>query len=163
MGRSLHRRITEPHDERITPAGAIIRKTKVDEFPNFWNVLRGDMSIVGPRPEDYDIVQNHYSPEQRRVLNVQPGICSPEIVEWYPEIIYHDPAPDGVSAQEWYVERHVPVLVAAGLRYGQELSFRRDLKVIAQTFACIVRYSFFSPKRRPFRPQVVSERQLGPV
>ena len=61
------------HDNRITRTGAFIRKYKLDELPQLWNVLTGDMSLVGPRPE-VEKYTSLYTPEQRRVLDVRPGI-----------------------------------------------------------------------------------------
>jgi lipopolysaccharide/colanic/teichoic acid biosynthesis glycosyltransferase len=125
------RKITAGKDDRITPLGGLLRKFKVDELPQFWNVLHGEMSIVGPRPEDWDIVQRHYTPAQARILDVRPGIASPVDVHWYPDLTYHDPPPDGVSIQDWYLSRHMPIQVAEGLRYVENQSFLLDLQVIA--------------------------------
>src|SRR3990172_987536 len=80
------RKITAEQDDRITPAGRVLRKFKIDELPQFWNVLRGEMSVVGPRPEDWDIVQQHFTPEQQRTLEVRPGIASPADIRWYPDL-----------------------------------------------------------------------------
>ncbi len=141
------RKITAASDDRLTPVGGLLRKFKIDELPQFWNVLRGDMSIVGPRPEDWDLVQQHYTPAQRRILAVRPGLASPVDVRWYPDLTYHDPPPDGVSMQEWYVSRHLPLQVAEGLRYVDRQSQWLDLKVIAQTFFCIVARSWAPPRK----------------
>ena len=58
---SPDRKITAQEDDRVTGAGRLLRRFRIDEFPQFWHVLRGDMAIVGPRPEDWDIVQQHYT------------------------------------------------------------------------------------------------------
>ena len=141
------RRITASRDDRVTSVGRVLRKFKVDELPQLWNALRGDMSIVGPRPEDWDIVQRHYTAAQRRVLEVRPGITSPVDVYWYPDLTYHDPVPEGVSMQDWYVARHLPLQVAEGLQYVQERNLLLDLKVIIQTVFCVLARSGTPPRR----------------
>lgn len=68
--------ITSSLDRRVTPIGRVIRRFKIDDLPQVWNVLRGEMSLVGPRPEVPHYVET-YSPEQRRVLTVRPGLTDP--------------------------------------------------------------------------------------
>lgn len=143
------RKITAARDDRITPVGALLRKFKIDELPQFWNVLEGDMSIVGPRPEDWDIVELYYTPEQRRTLEVRPGIAALADVRWYPDLTYHDPHPAGVSMQDWYLKRHMPAQVAEGLWYVEHRSMFLDLKVLAQMIYCVMVYSWIPPKKRP--------------
>lgn len=143
------RRVTAASDDRMTRVGAILRRFRIDELPQFWNVLRGDMSIVGPRPEDWDIVQEHYTPEQWRTLSVRPGVVSPADVRWYPDLTYHDPPQDGVSIQEHYIRRHMPVQVAEALHYMEHQSCLGDLQVIGQTIYCVLVRSWRPPKRKP--------------
>lgn len=145
---SPDRKITDEHDNRITPPGRLLRKFELDELPQFWNVLCGDMSVVGPRPEDWEIVERYYTPEQRHTLDVRPGIVSPADVRWYPDITYHDPSPDGVSLQEWYLARHMPVMLEDALRYVERQSLLLDLQVIAQTAYCILVRSWLPPPPR---------------
>lgn len=76
--------VTYQNDPRITRVGRFLRGTKLDELPQLINVLKGDMSLVGPRPETDDHVI-HYTPEQRRVLNVRPGIAGLAQIEWHDE------------------------------------------------------------------------------
>ncbi len=76
--------VTYQDDPRITRVGRFLRGTKLDELPQLINVLKGDMSLVGPRPETDDHVI-HYTPEQRRVLNVRPGIAGLAQIEWHDE------------------------------------------------------------------------------
>jgi lipopolysaccharide/colanic/teichoic acid biosynthesis glycosyltransferase len=144
------RKITDLVDDRITPVGAFLRKVKLDELPQFWNVLVGEMSIVGPRPEDFDLVQEHYTAEQMRTLEVRPGITSQSMVTWYPDETYHDPPPDGVSMQEHYLRRHLPVKLQEELDYLRRRTFWSDLGVIWRTFLCVVLRSWRPPVRRPF-------------
>jgi lipopolysaccharide/colanic/teichoic acid biosynthesis glycosyltransferase len=144
---SPDRKITAESDERVTPVGRWLRKFKIDELPQLWNVLRGDMAIVGPRPEDWDIVQRYYSVQDRRALDVRPGIASPVDVDWYPDMTYHDPAPSGVSIQEHYLRRHLPVQVAGAIRYGQRQSFLVDIQVILRLVLCVVVRSWLPAKR----------------
>lgn len=145
---SVNRRITEDNDDRITPVGHILRKLSIDELPQFWNVLRGDMSIVGPRPEDWDLVQNHYTTTQRQVLRVRPGVVSPADVYWYPDQTYHDPPPPGVALQEHYIQRHLPAKLAKEAEYIENQSLLVDTTVVVQTIFCILFYSWAPPRRR---------------
>ncbi|MCS6882923.1 MAG: sugar transferase [Oscillochloridaceae bacterium] len=144
-----NRRVTEANDDRITPVGKWLRRFRIDELPQLWNVLRGDMSIIGPRPEDYEIVQRHYTSEQRRTLSVRPGLAAPSDVRWYPDFTYHDPPPPGVPLQEYYIARHLPARLAWDLRYIERQSLLLDLQIIAQVLFCILVYSWAPPPRRP--------------
>jgi lipopolysaccharide/colanic/teichoic acid biosynthesis glycosyltransferase len=146
---SIDRRITAEEDDRITAVGRWLRRFKIDELPQLWNVLRGDMSIVGPRPEDWDIVERHYTKAGRRVLEVRPGIASPVDVAWYPDLTYYDPAPAGVSTQEHYLRRHLPVQLAEALRYVDRQALRVDLEVIGRLVFCVLVRSWLPPAQRP--------------
>ena len=143
------RRISAPGDDRVTPVGRWLRRCKIDELPQFWNVLRGEMSIVGPRPEDWNIVERHFTPEQRQTLTVPPGIASPVDVRWYPDLTYHDPPPAGVPMQEWYLARHLPAHLAEAARYVEARSFLLDLEVIGRTIFCVLIRSWLPPKPQP--------------
>ncbi len=142
------RKITAAADDRLTAVGKWLRQFKIDELPQLWNVLRGDMSIVGPRPEDWDIVQEHYTPRQRRALAVRPGIASPVDVRWYPDLTYHDPVPPGVAVQDHYLRRHLPVQVAEAVRYVERPSLWRDFQVIGQLVFCVAVRSWLPPRKQ---------------
>ncbi len=154
-------RVTAERDPRVTPAGAVLRGLSIDELPQFWNVLRGDLSVVGPRPEDWEIVQRHYSPEDRRALEVRPGVVSPSTVRWYPDFVYHDPPPAGVPVQDHYVHRHLPVQIAEARHYNETATFADDLAVICGTLYCICVRSWWKPRRRPL--PALGDRGLGGV
>ncbi len=151
-------RITAVHDSRVTPAGRLLRTFKIDELPQLWNILKGDMSFVGPRPEDIEIVRRHYTPEQMGVLAVRPGLTTPGQVEWYPDLTYHDPPPPGVPMERHYFERHLPLKLAGDLDYVRTRSFLLDLKVILLTFWCVaVRSRLSPPPRRPLPEPLAKE------
>jgi lipopolysaccharide/colanic/teichoic acid biosynthesis glycosyltransferase len=78
-------RVTTREDTRITPFGRWLRGTKLNEFPQFWNVLKGEMSLVGPRPEDPEIVKTWPPRIAEEILSVRPGITSPASVQYYNE------------------------------------------------------------------------------
>jgi lipopolysaccharide/colanic/teichoic acid biosynthesis glycosyltransferase len=147
------RKITAAEDDRVTPVGRVLRRFKIDELPQLWNVLRGDMAVVGPRPEDWDIVRQYYTAEQRRTLDVKPGIASPADVRWYPDMTYHDPPPPGVSIQEHYLRRHLPAQVGEALRYVERQGLLADAWVVLQLVFCVLVRSWLPPPKQPLPPE----------
>ena len=127
-------RITGQDDPRVFPLGALLRRTKIDELPQLFNVLRGDMSIVGPRPEDPDIVEWHYTPLLRETLAVLPGLASPGS-------LYHYTHGDALLAsgdpETAYVERLLPLKVALDVVYVRHATLRTDVRIIARTLSTI--------------------------
>ena len=126
--------ITVGADPRITAAGALLRKTKLDELPQLWDVLRGAMSLVGPRPEVPRYVAL-YSPAQRElVLSVRPGITDLASLQYRDEGEQLARAADPERA---YVEQVMPAKLALSTRYVQEASFVGDLRLILATVAAL--------------------------
>jgi lipopolysaccharide/colanic/teichoic acid biosynthesis glycosyltransferase len=128
--------ITFAGDPRVTRVGVVLRKLKVDELPQLVNVLRGDMSLVGPRPEDPRYVA-HYTDEQRRVLTVRPGMTSPAAVAYRHEERMMDPT--GGNVESTYLDRILPAKLALDLDYVDRRSFWLDLRVLANTIAAVFR------------------------
>ncbi|MCC7500879.1 MAG: sugar transferase [Flavobacteriales bacterium] len=122
-------------DPRITGVGFFLRKTTLDELPQLWNVLVGDMSIVGPRPEVPRYVAL-YSPEQRVVLSVRPGITGMASMDYVDENEMLAKAPDPERA---YIEQVMPAKLALDIRYVRERSMALDLRIIAATVKLIFR------------------------
>jgi lipopolysaccharide/colanic/teichoic acid biosynthesis glycosyltransferase len=122
-------------DPRITPVGYFLRKTKLDELPQIWNVLVGDMSIVGPRPEVPRYVAM-YNKEQREVLSVRPGITGMASMDYVDENELLAKAADPERA---YIEEVMPAKLALDLGYVRERSMALDLKIIWSTIGLIFR------------------------
>lgn len=123
------------HDSRITRAGYYIRKYKLDELPQLWNVLVGDMSLVGPRPEVRKYV-DMYTDEQRLVLSVRPGITDYASIEYIDEnrLLAQAEDPDRT-----YIEEIMPAKIALNMRYIEHQTLGEYLKIIFLTFAKIIR------------------------
>ena len=123
------------HDSRITRMGYFIRKYKIDELPQLWNVLKGDMGLVGPRPEVKKYV-DLYTEEQRRVLSVRPGITDYASIEYVDEneILGKADNPDRV-----YVEEIMPAKIKLNMRYIENRSLKEYFKIIGLTFINIFR------------------------
>jgi len=126
--------ITAPGDARVFPFGRFVRKTKIDELPQFWNVLIGDMSIVGPRPEDPQIVADHYTGWMQETLETRPGITSPGAVVGYLE---GDGYLLGDDVERAYAANLLPKKLMIELEYLRRASFRKDIGVIYQTALAI--------------------------
>jgi lipopolysaccharide/colanic/teichoic acid biosynthesis glycosyltransferase len=116
-------------DSRITKAGYFLRKFKVDELPQLWNVVLGDMSVVGPRPEVPRYVAM-YSPEQRRVLNIRPGITDYASLSYFEE---SDLLAKSANPEETYIQEVMPAKLALNLEYVRKHSFAGDLAIILKT------------------------------
>lgn len=121
--------VTSANDLRVTRVGRLLRRTKLDELPQLWNVIRGDMSLVGPRPEHPDYVLL-YTPDQRRVLSIRPGITSRT------SLAFHDEerilAEHGGAAA--YAEALLPQKLALDLEYVDHHSVGGDFRILGQTF-----------------------------
>ena len=126
--------ITASGDARVTRIGKILRRTKLDELPQLINVVRGEMSLVGPRPEDPRYVAL-YTPEQRRVLSVRPGVTSMASVKYRNE--------EAILSQgnldDVYVNKVMPEKLAIDLAYLDEQTFLRDLGVLGLTLLALFR------------------------
>ena len=121
--------ITKEDDPRITWIGRLLRKAKLDELPQLWNVLAGDMSLVGPRPEVPRYVAQ-YSAEQREVLNLKPGITD------LATLLYRDEERmlRGVSdVERVYLEQIMPPKIDLSLAYARQAGLWEDTKVILRT------------------------------
>ena len=121
-------------DPRITRSGYYIRKYKLDEFPQLINVLKGDMSLVGPRPEVRKYV-DMYTEEQMHVLDVRPGITDLASIRYRNEneLLERVNDPD-----KYYVEVIMPDKLRINLEYVARHSFTFDIRLIFQTFRAIV-------------------------
>ena len=122
-------------DSRVTRAGYYLRKYKLDELPQLLNVLRGDMSLVGPRPEVRKYV-DLYTPEQLRVLTVRPGITDLASLRYRHE---NDLLAQAEDPDAYYIETVMPAKLALNLEYIDHQSFWGDLRLIGQTVVAVCR------------------------
>jgi exopolysaccharide biosynthesis polyprenyl glycosylphosphotransferase len=106
-------------DPRVTRVGRVLRRLSLDELPQIWNLLRGDMSLVGPRPEQVDLVER-YSPEHRFRLDVKPGLTGPMQIHGRGELTFEE-------------------RLAVELDYVENISIGRDLRILALTPVSVIR------------------------
>lgn len=128
--------ITAPRDSRITTAGRFLRATKIDELPQFFNLLLGDLTVVGPRPEDPNIVEL-YTPEQRQTLDVKPGITGPG--QLYYTTDQADTIPDGVKPEQFYIDHLLDQKLHIDLEYLKERTPLSDCRVVLQTIMLVAK------------------------
>jgi len=121
-------------DPRITKIGYFIRKYKLDEFPQFINVLKGEMSVVGPRPEVQEYV-NLYNDEQKKVLNVKPGITDYASLYYFKE---NELLAQSDNPQNTYIEEIMPAKLKLNEKYLENPTVFHDLKIIFLTFGKIL-------------------------
>ncbi len=130
----LGKLITVGRDPRITRLGYWLRKTKADELPQLWNVLVGEMSFVGPRPE-VPRYANRYTSQQSRVLDLKPGLTDPASIRFRNESEllqdYEDP-------ERIYMEVFVPEKIRINLAYAERANLLRDCLVIFRSITALI-------------------------
>lgn len=122
-------------DPRITRSGYFIRKYKLDELPQLLNVLLGDMSLVGPRPEVRHYV-NYWTPEQMHVLDVRPGLTDPASIKFRNENELMGQAEDPES---YYINVIMQEKIRLYLEYVEQASFMYDLRLLFKTLYVVVK------------------------
>lgn len=127
-------RITVAGDPRVTAIGRFLRRYKADELPQLWNVVRGDMSLVGPRPE-VPVYVVEYTPEQRMVLSARPGITDPASLAYRheEEILAHQGDPE-----QFYRTQILPDKLARNRAYLQKITLRNDIFIVLKTISSSV-------------------------
>lgn len=122
---------TLENDDRIYPFGRFIRKTKIDEMPQVFNILKGDMSVVGPRPEDKENADRVYVDEYKQILNVKPGLTSPaSLYDYTHGELFED--------EEQYAQVFLPKKLKLELYYVNHMSVWYDLFLVLKTAWLIV-------------------------
>jgi lipopolysaccharide/colanic/teichoic acid biosynthesis glycosyltransferase len=127
--------ITGKNDPRVTPLGRILRKTKLDELPQFFNLLTGDMTLVGPRPESPEIVAL-YTPSQRVVLAVKPGVTGKVQLDSDDE---SETIPEGVQAYDYYMAHLMDRKLRMDLDYLRGRTVISDVKIVLATAGLVFR------------------------
>lgn len=125
--------LTASGDPRITPVGSWLRKTKIDELPQLINVVLGQMSLVGPRPE-VPRYTDKYTREQRRILSVKPGITGLASVAFASEEQLLARQGD---KERFYVTTLMPLKIDMELKYCRDISFWGDVRILLRTFSAI--------------------------
>ncbi|MAR68282.1 MAG: glycosyl transferase [Crocinitomicaceae bacterium] len=121
-------------DPRITKAGRFLRRFKLDELPQLLNVLAGSMSVVGPRPE-VSKYTNMYTPEQKKVLSVRPGLTDYASIEYIDE---NDLLGQSQDPEKTYIDEVMPAKLKLNLKYIEEQGFLTDLRIIFKTLGKII-------------------------
>ncbi len=122
--------ITQVGDPRVFPFGAVLRKYKIDEFPQLINVLKGDMAIVGPRPEDPGIVETYYTARDRETLEMRPGLTSPGAIYYYTDL---ERKLEGDGSEAAYATRILPEVLAVEHVYLARETLWYDIRIVCRT------------------------------
>jgi len=148
--------ITAKNDPRVFPFGALLRRTKVDELPQLYNVLRGDMAIVGPRPEDPRMVQRFYAPHHHETLRVPPGLTSPGSIYAY---THGEAELDASDSEGCYAERLLPLKLAMDIVYVRRTSLAFDFTLIVRT-AWMLGTALLGRSEFPLPPELADARRI---
>jgi lipopolysaccharide/colanic/teichoic acid biosynthesis glycosyltransferase len=143
--------ITGRNDSRITRVGRVLRVTKLDELPQFFNLLFGHMTLVGPRPEVPEIVAQ-YNPQQRTVLTVKPGITGRVQLQAGEE---SESIPEGVEPQQYYFDHLMAPKLKIDQAYLRVRTPLSDARIVAQTAAYVLRR--LAGRKRQSYPEGICE------
>jgi lipopolysaccharide/colanic/teichoic acid biosynthesis glycosyltransferase len=127
--------LTTAGDERVTHIGRYLRVFKLDELPQLINVLKGDMSIVGPRPEVFEVVDHYCVDQWDRVLSVRPGLTCLLQIDVFPDFTAEHGGVD--DPFRYYVDHQLPYKLQRDREYVEMASPWLDLRIIARTIVCI--------------------------
>ncbi len=136
---------TALNDPRVIPGGELFRLLRLDELPQFINVLRGEMSVVGPRPEDPEIVAQCYTPRQREVLDALPGLTGIRQLRLFPDCADVLQSHGVENPQQHYREVVLPLSLAMDLEYIRRQGFWYDLYLLAATAFALGVKSWYVP------------------
>jgi len=128
--------ITTQNDSRVTKVGAFLRNTKVDELPQFFNLLLGDLTLIGPRPEAPGLAEQ-YSAEQKQIFQVKPGITGPVQLEY--TFLEAETIPQKGDAERFYLDRVLDTKIRKDLDYQKTRTAISDCRVVFQTVSLMVR------------------------
>ena len=132
---NVSEQLTVGRDPRITRVGAMLRKWKLDELPQLWNVIRGEMSMVGPRPEVPDFVADYPEHVRRLVLAVRPGITDWASIKYRDENELLDRQPD---PGQYYREVILPDKLRIATAYASSPTLREDVRIIFATLRALL-------------------------
>lgn len=148
--------ITAKDDPRVYAFGAWLRRLKIDELPQLFNVLRGEMSIVGPRPEDPRIVNKYYTLDHLETLRILPGLASPGSIYNY---THGEQILETGKQEKYYTERLLPLKLALDVIYVREASYTYDIRIVLRTIWVILSAAM-GKRHYPDPPEMKKARHL---
>jgi lipopolysaccharide/colanic/teichoic acid biosynthesis glycosyltransferase len=148
--------ITAEQDARVFAFGRPLRRLKIDELPQLVNVLRGEMSLVGPRPQHPDIVRRYYAPEHWETLRVRPGLASPGSLY---DSTHGEPLVGSADPERAYAERLLPLVLALDRAYVRRASLWYDATIVGRTLL-VIAASLFGRRTFPDPPEMAEARAL---
>jgi lipopolysaccharide/colanic/teichoic acid biosynthesis glycosyltransferase len=151
--------ITAGGDPRVFPAGRWLRRLKIDELPQLLNVVRGEMAIVGPRPEAPEIVERCYAPAHCESLDWLPGLTSVGSLYYYTHL---EAGIDAGDPERDYAHRVLPVKLALDILSARQASLGMDARIVVRT-AVILLAKVLGRKHFPDPPELAEAQRLGLV
>ena len=144
--------ITAGEDSRVFPLGHWLRRLKIDELPQLYNILKGDMAVVGPRPRDPRIVNESYTPLHRKTLRVLPGLTSPGSIFY---LTHCEALLDPDDPNKMYVKDILPIKLALDIAYIEEPpSLWYNLRIMARTMGAVMGQKRYPPEMEKSREHI---------